>query len=131
MRRKPPAVVLFGQHAKFKRPNVRRKFREILFMIGAEQFTARQVVVLNLFMVGRTQLEIVEELGVHQTSVHKSLFGNLVYSGRYAGKRHGGILSKVRKICQRDNELRSLWQEFETITRHNFFYSNVREGEYF
>ena len=55
-----------------------------------------------------TQEEIGRRLGCCQTSVHKALYGNLVYSGPDAGKRFGGLFRKMARLAIRNSEIRDL-----------------------
>jgi predicted transcriptional regulator len=50
-----------------------------------------------MVLLGKTQNEIADSLGITQSAVHKALRGNLDY--RNDRKRYGGIFKKLKKIC--------------------------------
>lgn len=83
-------------------------------------------------------METAELLGVCQTTVHKILAGNVDYSSvsddsliprkntqsedlskKYKkgtkGKRYGGALKKIRKLCQEDPEITEIFQRMDEI----------------
>jgi len=74
-------------------------FKDILLELP-ELLTAHQLELFTLYFIeGLTQCQIAEKLKIHQTSVHKGLFGNLAYS--VAGIKlsrpvlHGGLFKKL------------------------------------
>ena len=60
-----------------------------------DALTPIQQQVLALWMDGRTQQEIANEVGKHQTTIQKCLFGNWdpVY-----GKYHGGVFHRLKTL---------------------------------
>jgi len=70
--------------------------------------TDRQRRVMALAFCGLTQEKIASLMGIHQTTVHKTLHGNLVYSGPYAGRRHGGAFWKLAKAAVGRADVRDL-----------------------
>lgn len=57
--------------------------------------TNRQYKVLTLWMIGKaTQFDIGAKIGICQTNVHKTLFGNMNY--KY-NKKQGGVFKKIDK----------------------------------
>jgi predicted transcriptional regulator len=65
--------------------------------------TKRQAEVISLRLRDFTQIQIAEELGVHQTTIHKLLMGNIDYSN--GKKRYGGAIKKLKKICSKDEKI--------------------------
>ena len=60
--------------------------------------TDKQYDTLVAWMVGNlTQREVGHTLGVCQTTIHKTLYGNLDYS-RQGTPRYGGIFRKIEKF---------------------------------
>lgn len=57
---------------------------------------------VHLIYEGRTQWEVADMYKVDQSCVHKSVYGNLIYSGRWAGRRYGGSLTKLKKLLAND-----------------------------
>jgi len=48
-------------------------------------------------------MEVADSLGLCQTTIHKILKGNIDYSN--GGKRYGGALKKLRKLCSSDPDI--------------------------
>lgn len=63
-----------------------------------EQLTEKQQAVVKLHLEGLTQEQIATKLGVNQSTVTKSLYGNINYT---TGKKYGGILPKLKKTIER------------------------------
>ena len=74
-----------------------RLLEEIYSVVNSEMLTEHQKKVLFMILMGKTQNEIAEHLGITQSAVHKALRGNLDY--RNDKKRYGGIFKKLKKIC--------------------------------
>jgi len=73
--------------------------------------TNKQRRVMALALCGLTQEEIAGLIGIHQTTVHKTLRGSLVYSGPYAGRRHGGAFWKLAKAAVKRADIRDLLEQ--------------------
>lgn len=68
------------------------------------KLTKRQSEVVKLiFFEQKTQMEVAYLLGLCQTTIHKLIAGNLDYAN--GGKRYGGALKKIKKLCQKDPEI--------------------------
>jgi len=74
---------------------VRRLIKSVL--------TKRQAQVMALRLQGKTQVEIGQKLGIHQTTVHKTISGNIDYNN--GGACYGGAIKKLRKMCFRDERV--------------------------
>lgn len=71
------------------------------------KLTQRQSeVVQKIYFEQRTQMEVADSLGLCQTTIHKILKGNIDYSN--GGKRYGGALKKLRKLCSTDPEIQTI-----------------------
>ena len=66
-------------------------------IIDGRMLTEHQRKILYMVLLGKTQNEIADSLGITQSAVHKALRGNLDY--RNDRKRYGGIFKKLKKIC--------------------------------
>jgi len=75
--------------------------------------TQRQMEVVNLRLEGRTQVEIAEILGIHQTTVHKTLSGNIDYKNGEV--RYGGAIKKLKKMCARDERVLEILQKIDEV----------------
>lgn len=75
--------------------------------------TDRQREVIRLYADGYTQMEIAKMLNVNQSSITKSLNGNVDYKN---GKRvYGGTRKKIRKIIESDERIKEILQKMDEI----------------
>lgn len=71
--------------------------------------TPRQKEVIRLYADGYTQMEIAKMLNVNQSSITKSLNGNVDYKN---GKKiYGGARKKIRKIIENDEKIKEILQK--------------------
>lgn len=73
--------------------------------------TPRQCEVITLRLQGYTQVEIADMLGIHQTTVHKTLSGNIDYKNGEA--RYGGAIKKLKKACSKDPKVSEILRKIE------------------
>jgi DNA-binding CsgD family transcriptional regulator len=82
--------------------------------VASQCLTERQLQVYQMTCQGLTQWEIADKLGVHQSSVQKSLNGNREYANGTRGKMFGGIGKKLIAALLQDEQFRSiLYHMFE------------------
>ena len=68
--------------------------------------TPRQKEVIRLYADGYTQMEIAKMLNVNQSSITKSLNGNVDYKN---GKKiYGGARKKIKKIIENDEKIKEI-----------------------
>ncbi len=68
--------------------------------------TPRQKEVIRLYADGYTQMEIAKMLNVNQSSITKSLNGNVDYKN---GKKiYGGARKKIKKIIENDEKIKDI-----------------------
>jgi predicted transcriptional regulator len=80
------------------------------------KLTKRQSEVVKLiFFEQKTQMEVAYLLGLCQTTIHKLIHGNLDYSN--GGKRYGGAVKKIRKLCQKDPEIQQIMARIDCLRR--------------
>lgn len=73
--------------------------------------TPRQREVIRLYADGYTQMEIAKMLNVNQSSITKSLNGNVDYKN---GKKiYGGARKKIRKIIENDEKIKEILAEMQ------------------
>lgn len=73
--------------------------------------TPRQREVIRLYADGYTQMEIAKMLNVNQSSITKSLNGNVDYKN---GKKiYGGARKKIRKIIENDERIKEILAEMQ------------------
>lgn len=75
--------------------------------------TPRQKQVIRLYADGYTQMEIAKMLDVNQSSITKSLNGNVDYKN---GKKiYGGAKKKINKIIQSDVKIINILQKISEL----------------
>lgn len=86
------------------------KIKEVINTCLTER---QREVMIRTYMEQRTQMEVADMLGVCQTTVHKIISGNIDYSN--GGRRYGGALKKIKKICESDQEVIGILGRLEEI----------------
>lgn len=84
-------------------------FTKIKYIIDHKLTERQQQVVESIYFKQMTQTEVALELGLCQPTVHKVLKGNIDYQN--GGKRYGGALKKIRKLCDSDPEIQELLEK--------------------
>src|SRR5271170_4792042 len=75
--------------------------------------TSRQREVIRLYADGYTQMEIAKMLNVNQSSITKSLNGNVDYKN---GKKiYGGAKKKINKIIQNDEKITEILRKIAEV----------------
>ena len=75
--------------------------------------TPRQKDVIRLYSDGYTQMEIAKILNVNQSSITKSLNGNVDYKN---GRRiYGGSKKKIKKIIENDEKIRDILKKMTDL----------------
>lgn len=75
--------------------------------------TPRQKQVIRLYADGYTQMEIAKMLNVNQSSITKSLNGNVDYKN---GKKvYGGARKKIKKIIEMDDKIKDILQKMQEV----------------
>jgi predicted transcriptional regulator len=75
--------------------------------------TPRQKEVIKLYSDGYTQMEIAKMLNVNQSSITKSLNGNVDYKN---GKRvYGGAKKKIKKIIENDEKIKEILNKMSEL----------------
>lgn len=80
--------------------------KEVMYIIDNNLTDKQREVMYMTYMEGKTQNEISNELGKHQTTIHKILQGNIDYNNQK--KRYGGALKKIRKLCQKNEKVQNI-----------------------
>ncbi len=81
--------------------------------IVEECLTDRQKQVIKLNASGLTQMEIAKALGVNQSSITKSLNGNVDYKD--GKKLYGGILKKLQRYMGQDNKVKEILNKINLV----------------
>jgi predicted DNA-binding protein YlxM (UPF0122 family) len=82
---------------------------EVMYIIDNCLTDKQKEVMRMTYLEGKTQNEISEELGKHQTTIHKILQGNIDYNNQK--KRYGGALKKIRKLCASSEKIQNILQQ--------------------
>ena len=84
--------------------------------------TKRQRDVLALYAEGYTQMEIAKKLNINQSSINKSIHGNVDYqkTGKAAksnSRKHvyGGSIRKIQKILESDERIKEILKQMEQV----------------
>ena len=93
---------------------LQEELKEELKRLIFTKLTEHQKEIVELYyMKGMKQEEIAKKLGKHQTTIHKSLNGNIDYAN--GKKRYGGALKKLRKLCDNDPEIQDILGKMEQL----------------
>jgi len=79
---------------------------EVLHIIDTCLTEKQREVIKMTYFEGKTQNEISNELGKHQTTIHKILQGNIDYNNQK--KRYGGAIKKIKKLCSNNNKIQEI-----------------------
>ena len=90
---------------------------EIYEIVYGDYLTAHQKTILMMRLVGKTQNQIAEHLGITQSAVHKAMHGNIDYKNNR--KRYGGIVKKLRKICNNNEKINEILKKIDNIKNNN------------
>ena len=86
--------------------NLEEQLKKEFWRVVDTLLTPRQRVVIRLYADGYTQMEIAKMLDVNQSSITKSLNGNVDYKN---GKKiYGGARKKIRKIIENDEKIKNI-----------------------
>jgi predicted DNA-binding protein YlxM (UPF0122 family) len=83
------------------------KLKKEFWRIVDTMLTERQRDVIKLYSDGYTQMEIAKKLKVNQSSITKSLNGNVDYKNN-SKKTYGGSRRKIRKIIENDEVIKDI-----------------------
>jgi DNA-directed RNA polymerase specialized sigma subunit len=86
---------------------------EIYDIVNGEYLTEHQKKILFMRLMGKTQNEIADHLGITQSAVHKAMHGNIDYKNQK--KRYGGIVKKLQKICKTHPRINEILEEIAKI----------------
>jgi DNA-binding CsgD family transcriptional regulator len=89
------------------------KLRVEFWRVVDTLLTPRQREVIRLYADGYTQMEIAKMLNVNQSSITKSLNGNVDYKN---GKKiYGGARKKIRKIIESDERIKNILNKIREL----------------
>lgn len=88
---------------------------EIYDIVNGDFLTEHQKKILFMRLMGKTQNDIANHLGITQSAVHKAMHGNIDYKNQK--KRYGGIVKKLQKICKTHPRISDILSEISVISR--------------
>ena len=97
---------------------------EIYDIINGDYLTEHQKKILFMRLMGKTQNEIADHLGITQSAVHKAMHGNIDY--RNQKKRYGGIVKKLQKLCKNNSRVKDILEKISDIKKE----TTEEEGYY-
>lgn len=84
---------------------------ELYDVVNGAFLTDHQKKILLMRLMGKTQNEIADHLGITQSAVHKAMHGNIDYKNDK--KRYGGIIKKLRKVCKNNKKIGDILSRIE------------------
>ena len=95
------------------RIELEEQLRKEFWRVVDTLLTPRQREVIRLYADGYTQMEIAKMLNVNQSSITKSLNGNVDYKN---GKKiYGGARKKIRKIVENDEKIKDILNKMHDL----------------
>lgn len=82
--------------------------KKAFWRVVSSLLTDRQKEVIELYSDGLTQMEIAKKLNVNQSSITKSLNGNVDYKQGKNKVSYGGSIRKLKKIIENDDEIKEI-----------------------
>jgi DNA-directed RNA polymerase specialized sigma subunit len=79
-----------------------------------ENLTDRQLEIVNLLKKGKTQQEVAKALGINQSSITKSIHGNVDYSKKDKSV-YGGIAAKMQRILEKDKRIQEIFRQIAEL----------------
>ena len=74
--------------------------------------TKKQKAIMRMtYFEGKTQDEISVELGRDQSTIHKTLRGNVDYNNQK--KRYGGAIKKIKRLCAKNDKINNILARME------------------
>lgn len=89
------------------------QLKKEFWRVVESSLTDRQKDVIKLYAQGLTQMEIAKKLKVNQSSITKSIHGNIDYKGN---KRcYGGSQRKLKKIIEEDSKIQEILRKINEL----------------
>jgi len=94
------------------------QLKEKFWEVVESALTDRQKEVIKMYCGNATQMEIAKKLKVNQSSITKSINGNVDYK---KGKRtYGGALKKIMKTLHQDEEVKQILNRIMELREEKF-----------
>jgi DNA-directed RNA polymerase specialized sigma subunit len=86
---------------------------ELYDVVHGDFLTEHQKKILLMRLMGKTQNEIADHLGITQSAVHKAMHGNIDYKNDK--KRYGGIIKKLKKVCKNNKRIKDILKKIDEV----------------
>lgn len=104
----------YDEEVDLLQDQLKEKFWEVV----GTALTERQKEVIRMYCNNATQMEIAKKLKVNQSSITKSINGNVDYK---KGKRtYGGALKKIMKTLHQDEEVKKILDRIMELREEKF-----------
>lgn len=104
-----------GEHQKEELMDLREQLRVEFWRLVDEELTERQAKVLHLYCERYTQIEIAKQLNVNQSSITKSIHGNVDYKRPNNKKSYGGSLRRIKRLVEKDEKIQDILEKIQKI----------------
>ena len=91
------------------------KLRKEFWRVAKECLTERQYEIVELTAQGMTQQQCASMLSINQSSIAKSLRGNVDYSEDGPKVEYGGSERKLREMCAKDKKIQRILKRIDEI----------------
>ncbi len=103
------------QHDRYL--DLRAELFKALKALMKRKLTPSQYIVIDLTLQGFTQIEIAKKLGRNQSSITKSMHGNVDYRQEKRNatgpKQYGGSFKKIRRLAAEDPKIQSILAQIQ------------------
>jgi DNA-binding CsgD family transcriptional regulator len=93
----------FGYNEEFF--ELKEQLRMAFWRIVDKELTKRQKQVIKMTSEGMTQMEIAKKLQVNQSSIAKSISGNVEYLNGGKKRNYGGAKKRIKRAAETDPEV--------------------------
>ncbi len=93
--------------------NLEDRLKDEFWILAKQVCTERQWECLTLYSQGHTQMEIAKMLNVNQSSITKSLYGNVDY--KKGKKVYGGLVKKLKKAVAAHERIQDILAQIRDI----------------
>lgn len=113
----------------FKNQDINDKLKDLkeqllstLLDLAKNEFTERQFGILEMYLKGFSQNDMAKAIGVNQSSITKSIYGNKSY--QYETKQYGGFMKKLSAF--KDNpQIKSILEEINKLENEGYSFSEL------
>lgn len=86
-------------------------WKEVLFIIDTHCTEKQKEVLRMVFLEGKTQQKVAEEIDRNQCTVAKTIIG----VGVANGKKYGGAMKKIKKLCAKNEKIAEILKKMRDL----------------